>query len=294
MKKMPIIFIGHGSPINAIESNKYTESWSDIGKNLEKPRAILIFSSHWITEGETRISTSEKPEMIYDMVGFPPELYRVRYDAPGSPEIAEEICSVISRVPFSHADAGRISSVVQNELNPADSSLYLEGQKSTKIIPDPIRGFDHGVWSTLVHLFPAADVPVISMSLDYRATPESLFHLGEQLRVLRESGILIIGSGNIVHNLGAIDWSGEKAHNWAVEFDARFASGLKSGKNSPEWMSLLDFQSWGDISHLAHPSYDHLLPLFPLMGASSTTDRVEFYTPDIAMGSLSMRSVVWR
>ena len=190
---MPIIFIGHGSPMNAIESNEYTESWRQIAKTLEKPRAILMLSAHWITENETRISTNEKPEMIYDMGGFPPELYRVRYDAPGSREIADEIASLL---------------------------------QNTKIALDPTRGYDHGVWSTLIHLFPAADIPVITMSLDYRATPRDLVALSESLAILRERGILIIGSGNIVHNLGAIDWSGQHIHPWAVEFDARFAVGI--------------------------------------------------------------------
>ena len=260
---MPVIFIWHGSPMNAIENNIYTDSWKKIAKTIEKPRAILMFSAHWITENETRISTAEKPKMIYDMGGFPPELYRVRYDAPGSMEISEEIVTVL-----------------QNN--------------SMQIKPDHIRWYDHGVWSTLVHLFPAADIPVITMSLDYQATPQDLIELGESLAILRERGILIVGSGNIVHNLGAIDWSWEKVHPWAVEFDARFARWLESSKNSPEWESLLDFRSWWDVSRLAHPSYDHLLPIFPLMGASSADDRVEFYTPDIAMGSLSMRSVLWR
>jgi 4,5-DOPA dioxygenase extradiol len=245
--------------MNAIEQNQYTLSWQEIWRSLEKPRAILMLSAHWITEYETRISTNDHPDMIYDMGGFPPELYQVRYDAPGSREIAEEIMSTLS----------------------------------SKITPDPTRGFDHGVWSTLIHLFPTADVPIITMSLDYRASGRELVELGESLAILRERGILIVGSGNIVHNLGAIDWSGQHIYPWATEFDARIATWLTASKNSPEWESLLDFRSWWDVSRLAHPSYDHLLPLFPLMGASSADDVIEFYTPDIAMGSLSMRSVRW-
>ena len=289
-QRMPIIFIWHGSPMNAIENNNYTESWKQIAKTLEKPRAILMFSAHWITENETRISTAEKPEMIYDMGGFPPELYQVRYDAPGSREIAEEVSAVITK-----NDQVQVSEKSENGLLRA--SQWQEqlqwDEQNIKITNDPTRGYDHGVWSTLVHFFPAADIPVITMSLDYRATPRDLVELGESLAILRERGILIVSSGNIVHNLGAIDWSWERIHPWAVEFDTRFARWLESGKNSPEWESLLDFRSWWDISHLAHPSYDHLLPIFPLMGASSADDRVEFCTPDIAMGSLSMRSVVW-
>ena len=287
MSILPLLFIGHGSPMNAIENNIYTDSWKQIAKTLEKPRAILMFSAHWITENETRISMSENPEMIYDMGGFPRELYQVRYDAPGSREIAEEICSVIASAPSSWGSDSSGSRFRAEE--PRNDKV----QKQIQIIPDPSRGFDHGVWSTLIHLFPAADIPVITMSLDYRSTPRDLVRLGDSLQVFRERGILIIWSGNIVHNLGAIDWSWERIHPWAVEFDARFAAGIIAWKNSPEWESLLDHRSWWDISRLAHPSYDHLLPLFPLMGASSPDDRVEFYTPDIAMGSLSMRSVMW-
>jgi 4,5-DOPA dioxygenase extradiol len=131
--------------------------------------------------------------MIYDMGGFPPELYRVRYDALGSHEIADEIASLLQNM---------------------------------KIVLDPTRGYDHGVWSTLIHLFPAADIPVITMSLDYRSTPRDLVELGDFLAILRDRGILIVGSGNIVHNLGAIDWSGQHIHPWAIEFDARFAAGI--------------------------------------------------------------------
>lgn len=260
---MPIIFVGHGSPMNAIETNQYTESWSKLGNSLPRPRVILMFSAHWITSWETLISTNEHPGMIYDMGWFPLELYRVQYNAPGSLEIAREIKNV------------------------------LEQNRDIRIQEDQNRGFDHGVWSTLIHLFPLADVPVICMSLDYTATPASLFHFWEQLAVLREQWILIIASGNIVHNLEAINWSENTQYTWAREFDSRIANGIQSGKNSEEFMDILAFQSWWEISWLAHPSYDHLLPLFPLLGAVSTDDTVRFLTPDIVMGSLSMRSVIW-
>lgn len=260
---MPIIFLAHGSPMNAIEQNQYTESWRALWQSVEKPRAILMFSAHWITEHETRISAHPHPEMIYDMGGFPDALYRVRYDAPGSPEIAEEIVSTL-------ADSGK------------------------SIILDSTRGYDHGVWSTLIHIFPEHDIPVVCMSLDYHMSPREYIELGQSLAKLREKWILIMGSGNIVHNLRAIDWDNGPAYPWATEFDTRIADGLIASKNSPAWESILDFQNWWDISRLAQPSYDHLLPLFPLMGASASDDRVEFLTPDITMGSLSMRSVVWR
>ncbi|NRH21666.1 4,5-DOPA dioxygenase extradiol [Candidatus Gracilibacteria bacterium] len=259
MQTMPIIFIGHGSPMNAIETNTYSESWRKIGNSISKPRAILMLSAHWITSGETRISTSEHPSMIYDMGGFPDELYKVEYRAKGSRSIAEEIKN------------------------------HIKNTTSLEIQEDPTRGLDHGSWSILLHLFPHADIPVISMSLDYIASPESLFLIGKELSALRERGILIVGSGNIVHNLGMIDWSGKTQHPWAQEFDKKIETLIKNN----DFGSILHFQEWGNISRLAHPSYDHLLPLFPLLGATNPDDMVQFLTPDIVMGSLSMRSIIW-
>jgi 4,5-DOPA dioxygenase extradiol len=245
--------------MNAIERNAYTDSWKEIGKSIsEKPRAILMLSAHWITEGETRINTIEKPEMIYDMYGFPPPLYGIQYHAPGSPSIAAEIIAML---------AGEYS-----------------------VIWDPDHGIDHGAWSTLVHLFPEADIPVIQMSLDYSQSPRWHYEFGEKLRKLREQGILIVWSGNIVHNLRAIYFEGKEKYPWAVEFDARIARDIEEGNHD----DILSFQSWWDIAHLAHPTHDHLLPLFPLLGAIYEDDRLEFYTSDISMGSISMRSVMWR
>ncbi len=254
--KQPILFVGHGSPMNAIEDNIYTQSWKKIGKTLTKPRAILMISAHWITEGETRISTVETPGMIYDMYGFPPELYILRYPAPGSKIIAQEIRDAL--FPY-------------------------------QIEEDWMRGFDHGVWSTLLHIFPEADVPVIPLSLDYTKSPQWHYEFGQKLKTLREQGILIIGSGNIVHNLGRIDWTDSMSHQWALDFDAKITENIDTGNHA----NLMNFLSWGEMSRLAHPSYDHLLPLFPLLGASDPTDTIEYFTPEISMGSLSMRSILW-
>lgn len=262
MKKMPLIFIGHGSPMNAIEDNIYTKSWKQIGSTLSQPRAILILSAHWITYWEIRISTNEIPWMIYDMWWFPSELYQVNYPAQWSSDIAREVKNLLEKNSFS-------------------------------VQEDAMRWLDHWAWSILVHLFPVADIPVISMSLDYSLSPKSLFHLGEILSVLRDTWVLIIGSGNIVHNLTAIDWSSKMIFPWAVEFDARVSLGIRLWKNSQEFMDILDFLTWGEISKLAHPTYDHLLPLFPLLGAVDRDDIVSFFTPEISLGSLSMRSIVW-
>lgn len=261
-EKMPLIFLGHGSPMNAIEENQYTESWKTLWTTLPKPRAILMLSAHWITEGETHVSTAEHPEMIYDMYWFPPELYRVHYDAPGSREVAEEVLEILGK----------------NE----QGSEYI-------FRADHRRGFDHGIWSTLIHLFPEADIPVITMSLDYSQKLSWHYELGKKLSLLRERGILIVGSGNIVHNLGVLDWSGNSVYAWAEKFDTRVTDDIETR----DYTDILDALSW-EWAHLAHPTYDHLLPLFPILGAAHESDIVTFLTPDIVMGSISMRSIVWR
>jgi 4,5-DOPA dioxygenase extradiol len=256
---MPLIFLGHGSPMNAIEKNIYTDSWREIGKNMkEKPRAILMLSAHWMTAGETRINTIEKPEMIYDMYWFPHELYEIRYDVSGSEEIAREIIGMMG--------------------------------DEYPIIGDPIHGLDHGAWSTLIHVFPDTDIPVIQMSLDYSRSPNWHYEFGNKLKKLREQGILIIGSGNIVHNLRTIDWSNKEKYSWAIEFDSRIARDIEIANYS----DICDFQNRGEISHLAHPTHDHILPLFPLLGAIDISDSLTFLTPEISMGSISMRSILWR
>lgn len=257
--KFPIIFVWHGSPMNALEKNIYSESWKEIGKGIgSTPLAILMLSAHWITEWQTKINTTDKPEMIYDMYGFPSELYQVRYDCPGSKKISKYIIDTLSPEYF-----------------------LLEDEK---------HGIDHGTWSTLIHMFPEASIPVIQMSLDYLKSPEWHYGLWKKLRTLREQGILIVWSGNFVHNLRAIDWSGKEKYDWATEFDRRAAHAIIE-KNYSE---LLDFKSWGDISRLAHPTFDHFLPIFPLLGAVEENDEVQFFTPDITLGSLAMRSVIWR
>ncbi len=257
--KMPLLFIGHGSPMNALETNTYTDSWKKIGESItHRPRAILMLSAHWITEWEMRVNMTETPEMIYDMYGFPEELYRVRYDSLWSSDFATEIIR------------------------------ELAGKNA--IIWDISHWLDHGAWSTLIHLFPEADIPVIQMSLDYSKSPLWHYEFGKKLKTLREKGILIIGSGNIVHNLRAIDWTGKEQYPWAIEFDRRVSADIQEGNHE----DILNFHNWWDISRLAQPSHDHLLPLIPMLGAIDESDIVEFFTPDIAMGSLSMRSIAWR
>ncbi len=258
--RTPLIFIGHGSPMNAIENNTFTESWKNIGLSIPKPKAILILSAHWITEWKTLISTTNHPEMIYDMYGFPPELYKVEYKPPGSVTLANEILQDLQK---SHNDG-----------------IFIE---------DSVRWLDHGIWSTLIHMFPEADIPIICISLDYRQSPIWHYNLGKSLRKFRDMWVLIMGSGNIVHNLWMIDWSWANSwYRWAHEFDERIARDIETRDDA----DILESLSW-TTAKLSHPSYDHLLPLFPLLGARDEWDTPIFYTPELTLWSLSMRSIVW-
>ena len=196
--------------------------------------------------------------MIYDMYGFPDELYRLKYPAPGSQNIAQEVRELLwEEFPFQE---------------------------------DSEHGLDHGAWSILIHLFPESDIPVIQISLDYTKSMIWHFDFGKKLAGLREQWILIIGSGNIVHNLRMIDWTGKNTYSWARKFDRRVAQWI----TSKAYDDILEFESWGEIARLAQPSYDHLLPLIPLLGTLDSSDSVEFFTEEIVMGNLSMRSMVWR
>ncbi len=252
--RTPVIFVGHGSPMNAIETNEFTHSWKELMKWYEAPKAIVFLSAHWSTNGETRVWAMQKPDMIYDMYGFPNEMYSLQYPAPGSDSIVKKITTL---APWIH--------------------------------PDATRGFDHGIWSVLMHMYPDANIPVIPVSLDYSMDPKMLFELWRTLRDLRDEGVLIMGSGNIVHNLRAIDWSGNTTYPWAEAFDAKITT-LVENRDFDE---LFRFKEWGDITRLSHPSYDHLLPLFPLLGATYEDESPTFFTPKIVMGNISMRSIRW-
>lgn len=253
---LPLLFIGHGSPMNAIEDTVYTREWRRIVAMLPRPQAILMISAHWITQGETRISTAEHPGMIYDMHGFPDELYRVRYPVPGSSTIAKEI---------------------QETLGDAYD-----------VREDPERGLDHGAWSVLLHLFPEHNIPVVSLSLDYNKTPMWHYELGQKLRQLREQGILMITTGNTVHNLQRLSFS-SGPYDWAQEFDARVQKGIQERNHA----DIVDFLSWGPIAKLAHPTYDHFLPLIVALGATYPTDIPEIFANGTDLGSIAMTSVKW-
>ena len=260
--RMPVLFLGHGSPMNAIQDNEYRRSWqalgAEFGKSLPKPQLILCISAHWITRGWW-LTGMAQPKTIHDFGGFPQELFDQQFPAPGAPEVAQQIAQGIR----------------QPELG-LDKSEW---------------GFDHGTWSVLKPMFPQADIPVVQLSMDYGRPPAEHFALGQQLKGLRERGVLIVGSGNIVHNLRATrrEASAVQAYDWAIEFDTRIAAQLQKG----DLGGLADFQKLGQVAQLAHPTYDHYLPLLHAAGAVDAKEPVRFFNTNYQSASISMRSVVW-
>lgn len=255
MAKMPAIFVGHGSPMNAIEDNQYTKTWRSIAERIQKPEVILSVSAHWFTKG-TRIMNEENPIMIYDMYGFPKELYEVTYNTAGSPGIAKVSKELISR--------------------------------STKF--DNSWGIDHGTWSVLVHMYPDGDIPVFQISIDAQASPEEHYKIGRELRALREQGVLIFGTGNVVHNLRLVDWHQvNNGFDWAYEFDEYIYKNILSKNHD----NILKFKVLGNIAKLAVPTPDHFYPLLYVLGASYEEDKISVYNKSCEMGSLSMTAYLF-
>jgi 4,5-DOPA dioxygenase extradiol len=255
--RMPVLFIGHGSPMNAIEDNMYSKSWHAMGQTITKPQAILSISAHWITKG-TKVTGNIKPRTIHDFGGFPKKLFDQEYPAPGSPELAALAKQLITH---------------------------------THVQTDDSWGLDHGTWSVLLPMYPAADIPVFQLSLDYDQPTSYHYEIGKELSKLRDKGVLIIGSGNLVHNLGKLDWNNtsNKAFDWAQEFDARFTEWIDKGDHA----SILNYQKiLGTTATLAHPTYDHLLPLFYILGLQQKTDKLSYFNDRFDLGSISMRSML--
>jgi 4,5-DOPA dioxygenase extradiol len=254
---MPVLFLGHGSPMNAIEENEFTSGFRNIAKDLVKPKAILCISAHWETKG-TMITAMDKPRTIHDFSGFPRKLYEVKYPAPGNPELAGEIKSMFT---------------------------------STQVIPDFNWGFDHGTWSVVKHLYPDADVPLIQLSLDYSANPNQHFELARQLSQLRKRGVLIIGSGNMVHNLGKVAWDRLKdpdfGFDWAHEANYQMKKAITEGDHE----KLINFRSQGKAWDLAIPTSEHFLPLLYIMALRNKKDETYFFNDKAVGGALTMTSV---
>ncbi len=251
--KMPVLFVGHGNPMNALYENDITKGWRNMAGDLQ-PRAILCISAHWETRG-TYVTMAPNPRTIHDFGGFPKALFDVQYPAPGAPEVAREVIDVVT---------------------------------SRSVEEDHEWGLDHGTWSVLIKMFPEADVPVFQMSLDHYIGPREHFELGEQLSKLRRRGVLIVGSGNIVHNLGMAKWDSNEPYDWAVSFDQKVKEKIEGG----DLKSLADIGRMGREAQLSIPTAEHYLPMMYTLGLKDEQDEVRFFNEQIDMGSMSMRSFV--
>lgn len=255
-EKMPILFFGHGSPINIIEENDYTKSIERTAQSLALPKAILVVSAHWETDG-TFITAMEEPRTIHDFGGFPNELYEIQYKAKGNPELAKSI---------------------QEQLKDQDIQL------------DHSWGLDHGAYAILRWLYPNAEVPVLQLSLDKSKSMREHYELGKTLKELRNQGVLIIGSGNIVHNLRAIDWSRDATpHQWNVEFD----EWVRDKINERDFHPLIDDILKSDAGKLSIPTPEHYIPLLYILGASEEEDNLEYIFEGYQNASMSMRSLIF-
>lgn len=256
-EKMPVLFLGHGSPMNAIEDNEFVHSWREIGKSLPKPNAILCISAHWETRG-TFVTTMEKPTTIHDFGGFPEALFDVQYPAPGSPELAKETKHII---------------------------------KKAEVELDEKWGLDHGAWTVIKHLYPKADVPVIQLSLDYNQPAQYHYDLAGELSSLRNKGVLIIGSGNMVHNLGLVNW--EKidepgfGYDWAIEANEKIKKLILLNDHK----ALIDYKSQGKAFNLAIPTPDHFLPLLYTLALKEENEIINIFNDKAVAGSLTMTSI---
>ncbi len=255
--KMPIFFFGHGSPMNAIEENQFVQGFRSSVAALQKPNAILCISAHWYTKG-TKVTAMKQPQTIHDFGGFPKELFAVQYPAPGSPELAKQTKELL----------------LPNEIE-----------------LDETWGLDHGTWSVVKHLYPHADVPVIQLSIDYTQPAEYHYRLANQLQSLRSKGVLIIGSGNIVHNLRLVDFQNMDKDNygydWALEARDTINGYLLHGDYQP----LLDFDRQGKAFDLAIPTPDHYLPLLYILGLQQKGETLSLFNDKMVAGSLSMTSI---
>ncbi len=256
-EQMPVLFLGHGSPMNAIEENEFVKGFREVGKTITKPTAILCISAHWETRG-TFITAMEKPKTIHDFGGFPQALFDVEYPASGNPTLAKETKELI---------------------------------KKTAIGLDEKWGLDHGAWSVIKHLYPNADVPVLQLSLDYTQPPQYHYDLAKELAALRKKGVLIIGSGNMVHNLGMVAWdkiqTDNYAFDWAIEASEKMKTHILSGNFEP----LINYKAQGKAFDLAIPSPEHYLPLLYTMALKEENEKVSLFNDKAVAGSLSMTSV---
>ncbi len=254
---MPVLFIGHGSPMNGLEDNEFSIRWASMAKEIPTPKAVMVVSAHWLSEG-TRITAMDFPTTIHDFIGFPRELYNVQYNAPGSPALAKETISLLH---------------------------------STEAVPDHDWGLDHGAWTVVKHMYPEAIIPVLQLSIDYTKKPQYHFDLAKELIGLRKKGVLIIGSGNMVHNLKMVDWNKinerEYGYEWALKMDHLFKKLINRGDPVP----LINYENFGHAGRLAIPTPEHYLPLLYTLGLRNKNDGISFFNDKAVGGSITMTSV---
>lgn len=251
---MPVLFLGHGSPMNAIEENEFVQGWKLTSATLPKPSVILCISAHWETRG-TFVTAMKMPKTIHDFGGFPEALFNVKYPAQGSPETAQAIKEVVHK---------------------------------TTVELDEHWGLDHGCWSVLKNLYPNADIPVVQLSLDYTQTPQYHYELAKELAILRKKGVLIIGSGNLVHNLRMLDWQNVNGgFEWAIEANTR----LKELILNNHHRELIDYASLGTAMQLSVPTPEHYLPLLYTLALKEDNEKISLFNDKLTMGSISMLSL---
>ena len=254
---MPVLFVGHGSPMNGIEDTEFSRRWTQMAKEIPTPKAVLVVSAHWFTKG-TKITAMDFPKTIHDFGGFPKELFDVQYPAPGNPALAKETADLLH-------------------------SAHVE--------LDHDWGLDHGTWTIIRHMYPDAKIPVLQLSIDYTKGPQAHYELAKELYELRKKGVLIIGSGNMVHNLSMVAWDKlndkEYAYDWATKMNSKFKALILDGDHKP----LINYSSLGKDALLAIPTPEHYLPLMYTLGLKGTKDKVSFFNDKAVGGSLTMTSV---
>ena len=256
-EKHPVLFIGHGSPMNGIENNEFSQTWVKMGQQIVRPKAVLVISAHWLTRG-THITAMDEPKTIHDFGGFPQALFDVQYPAKGSPELAAATKSLIT---------------------------------TTDVGLDHDWGLDHGTWTVVRHMYPDADIPVLQLSIDYGQPPQYHYELAKEITSLRKKGVLIIGSGNMVHNLRMVDWhklrEPEYGYDWAIEMNTIFKQKIADGNHQ----DLINYQSLNKAAMLAIPTPDHYYPLLYTLGLQDKNDNISFFNDKLVGGSLNMTSV---
>lgn len=271
---LPALFIGHGSPMNAIEDNEFRRGWAGAARRFARPQAVLCVSAHWETSG-VFVTAAERPATIHDFTGFPDDLFEVRYPAPGSPALARRIAGMLGGAGVGHADAGH---AVVGHVATGRVQAALDGE----------RGLDHGAWSVLLAMYPDADIPVVQLSLDTSRAASFHYALARELAPLRREGVLILGSGDIVHNLRVMDYYRPDGYDWALRFNDEARRLILARDHD----ALVDYQALGHDARLAVPTPEHYLPLLYVLAVRGAGDEVAFFNDRVVMGSVSMTSLV--